>query len=93
MELDTERLYGGHPCTFPLRFPTVFIKALTDEGDLVFDPFMGTGTTAVACYETRRHFIGIEINPDYCKIAEKRIQEEREKYGLFGEQECQSPTS
>ena len=41
---------------------------------MIFDPFLGSGTTAVACKELNRNFIGIEINPEYCEIAEKRLQ-------------------
>jgi len=49
------------------------IKMFSNENELVFDPFLGSGTTVEACKEMRRNFIGIEINPDYCKIAEKRL--------------------
>jgi len=41
----------------------------TDENDVVLDPFMGSGTTAVACIRNDRKFIGFELNPDYCRIA------------------------
>lgn len=47
----------------------------TDAGDTVLDPFMGSGTTGVACVKLQRNFIGMEINPDYFKIAERRIKE------------------
>jgi len=52
-----------------------WITRLTDEGATILDPFMGSGTTGVACVKTGRNFIGIEIDPDYYAIAEKRIAE------------------
>jgi len=52
-----------------------WINDLTDEDDTILDPFMGSGTTGVACVKTGRNFIGIEIDPDYYAIAEKRIAE------------------
>lgn len=57
--------------------------SLIDNAEIVLDPFLGSGTTAVACYRTRRNYIGIEISPEYCKIAEKRIQQEKDKLALF----------
>ena len=49
-------------------------RTFTKEGDLVIDPFLGSGTTALACLKLNRNFIGIEKNHDYCEIARKRIQ-------------------
>ncbi len=71
---DTEKLYDKHPCTFPVRIPAVFIDALTNEGDIVFDPFMGSGTTAIAAQQQKRKWLGCEISEEYCKIARERIQ-------------------
>lgn len=51
------------------------IEMFSYEGNLVFDPFMGSGTTAIACKKLNRNFIGFEINPNYCDIAEKRLSE------------------
>ena len=51
------------------------IENYTNEGDTILDPFMGSGTTGVACVQTGRNFIGIEIDPDYFAIAERRIKE------------------
>jgi len=62
----------------PLALIERIIKASSKEGDLVLDPFLGSGTTAVVCQNLNRNFIGIEINPDYCKISEKRLKEENE---------------
>ncbi len=59
------------------------MAGFSDKGGLVLDPFFGSGSTGVAAVRTGRHFIGIEINPDYCAIAKKRIEQERDKYSLF----------
>ncbi len=72
-----------HPCSKPIKIWVELLKKLTDEGHTILDPFLGSGTTAVACYRTRRNYIGIEISPEYCKIAEKRIQQEKDKLALF----------
>jgi DNA modification methylase len=63
----------GHSAVFPLELPLNCIKHFTKEGDLVLDPFMGSGTTALACVQTRRNYIGFEINEEYVSLSEKRI--------------------
>jgi tRNA/tmRNA/rRNA uracil-C5-methylase (TrmA/RlmC/RlmD family) len=65
----------AHPSPKPIEYMLKLIARLTDEGDTVLDPFMGSGTTGVACAKLGRNFIGYEINPDYFAIAEKRIAE------------------
>jgi site-specific DNA-methyltransferase (adenine-specific) len=66
---------GLHPTQKPVALFEYLIKTYTNEGDLVLDNCMGSGTTAVACINTKRNFIGIELNPEYCEIANKRIDE------------------
>ena len=51
------------------------IILLTEEGDLVVDPFVGSGTTAIACKKTKRNYIGIELSTKYCELARKRIKD------------------
>lgn len=63
----------GHPAPFPEELPYRLIQLYTFEGDVVLDPFMGSGQTAVACIKTNRIFIGYEINCDYVELANKRI--------------------
>lgn len=63
-----------HPVAFPDELPNRCIAATTDANDLVLDPFMGSGTTGVACANLGRSFIGIEIEPKYFDIACKRIE-------------------
>ncbi len=74
-----------HPTQKPSEIFTQIIEDFTEKGNLILDPFFGSGTTGVAAVRMGRHFIGIEISPDYCTIAEKRIQAERDKYALFNE--------
>ena len=64
-----------HPTQKPLKLMYRIIEKYTKEGDTILDPFMGSGTTGVACVQLNRNFIGYEISPDYFKIAEKRISE------------------
>ena len=64
-----------HPTQKPIPVMVRAIEMLTDVGDTVLDPFMGSGTTGVACVQTGRNFVGYEINPTYFEIAEKRIRE------------------
>jgi len=72
-----------HPAQKPVALMQWCLENYSKEGDTILDPFLGSGTTAVACYRTRRNYIGIEISPEYCKIAEKRIQQEKDKLALF----------
>jgi adenine-specific DNA-methyltransferase len=65
--------YVNHPTQKPLLLFKIMIQASSDENDIVLDPFLGSGTTAVACKQLNRKFIGIEINPEYVNIANKRI--------------------
>lgn len=69
-----KKLYR-HPTVKPLNIVRNFIINSSLPGDIVLDPFMGSGTTAVACLETDRHFIGFETNEDYYNIALSRINE------------------
>lgn len=63
----------GHPAPFPVELPLRCLKLYTFEGDVVLDPFMGSGTTAVAALSSGRHFVGYEIDPAYVEKAEARI--------------------
>ena len=65
----------GHPTEKPIEIIKKLILTASSEGDLIFDPFMGSGTTAAACKELNRNFIGCEIESKYCEMAEKRLRE------------------
>lgn len=62
-----------HPTIKPVKLMEWLVRLLSKEGDFVLDPFMGSGTTGVACKNLNRKFIGIEMNADYCEFAKKRI--------------------
>lgn len=63
----------AHPCQFPSAIPIRLVKALTNVGDIVMDPFMGSGTSAIASIITDRNFIGGELNNNYFEITKQRI--------------------
>ena len=69
-----------------MRLIREIIETITQPGDLILDPFMGSGTTGVACVRTGRRFIGIEIDPTYFAIAQRRIAEAQLQPRLFDEQ-------
>ena len=66
----------GHPAMFPIELPTRCMKMFSYKNSTVLDPFMGAGTTGVACVQNNRNFIGIEIDKNYFDIAKERIGEE-----------------
>ncbi len=64
-----------HPAPFPIDLPLRLTLLYTNIGDTVLDPFMGSGTTALAAKMTQRHYLGYEISPEYCSAAKRRIAE------------------
>jgi modification methylase len=79
----------GHPAPFPVELPQRLIELYTYRDDFVLDPFVGSGTTAVAALRTGRRFAGYDTDADYVALARRRIQEERERLlrspALFGD--------
>lgn len=71
----TPRRISGHPATFDYNIPYECILAATNEGDIVLDCYMGTGTTAAAAMMTGRKYLGIEIDSSYCNKAEKELEQ------------------
>jgi site-specific DNA-methyltransferase (adenine-specific) len=69
----------GHPAPFPVELPYRCIQLYTFEGDVILDPFMGSGQTAIAALKTNRFYVGYEIEKRYVQLAEKRIKEIGEK--------------
>lgn len=65
----------GHPAPFPIELAERFINLYSYEKDLILDPFIGSGTTAIAAQKLNRHYVGYEINDEYCKLAKTRIIE------------------
>ena len=74
LHLATECGNRNHSATFPEGLPEWFIRLFTKELDTVLDPFMGSGTTLIVANRMRRHSIGIDIVPEYCKMAEKQFE-------------------
>jgi len=69
----------GHPAPFPVELPKRCIKLFSFVGDTVLDPFLGSGTTLIACLENNRTGIGVEINRNYCELAARRLKQ----HGIF----------
>ena len=69
----------GHPAPFPVELPQRFLELYTYEGDVVLDPFMGSGSTAVAAVRTGRHFLGYDTDPAYVDAARARVAAERDR--------------
>jgi site-specific DNA-methyltransferase (adenine-specific)/site-specific DNA-methyltransferase (cytosine-N4-specific) len=74
LHLATECANRKHSAVFPVALPSWFIKLFTKEGDVVLDPFMGVGTTALACIELNRKYIGIELKKEYIDMANDSIK-------------------
>lgn len=80
IHLATECSNRGHSASFPVALPSWFIKLFTKEGDLVLDPFLGSGTTAISCIQLGRHYIGIEAMPQYYQLAMRSIEGARARH-------------
>lgn len=71
--IATNSKQSGHPAAFPIEFPNRVIKLYSYKNDIVLDPFMGSGTTAIAALKNDRRYIGYELENKFCKLAESRI--------------------
>jgi len=78
-----DKIAFQHPATFPEQLATDHIYSWSNEGDLVYDPFGGSGTTAKACILLNRKYILSEISAEYCQLAEKRIFPYKRQKDLF----------
>lgn len=76
--LEFDRETGQHPTQKPVALMEYLIRTYTNEGEVVLDNCMGSGTTGIACVNTGRNFVGIEKDPDYFQIAKKRIEDANE---------------
>lgn len=79
LHLATESSNKSHSATFPRSLPSWFIKLFTQEGDLILDPFLGSGTTSISASLLNRNSVGIEILPEYYNIAIERFNDETSK--------------
>lgn len=78
----SDKLAYKHPAIFPEKLAIDHILSWSNKGDLVLDPMIGSGTTAIACIRTDRNYIGIDISEEYCNIARKRITNELKQLKL-----------
>ena len=84
LHLSTECSNRGHSASFPVSLPMWFTKLFTQEEDVVLDPFIGSGTTAIACLNLNRHYIGIEAMNNYCHLAESSISAWKDRHNGNG---------
>ena len=73
LHMATESSNKNHSAVFPVALPTWYIKLFTQPGDVVLDPFLGSGSTAVAALTLGRHYIGVDISADYVELANSRL--------------------
>lgn len=78
--INTKPFRDAHFATYPEELVGIMVKSGCPEGGIVLDPFMGAGTTAIVAKKLNRDYVGIELNPEYLKIAENRINKE---FGFF----------
>lgn len=83
ISFSVHRSIDQHPTQKPVALYEYLVRTYTNECDTVLDFTMGSGTTGVACMQTGRNFIGCEIDPDYFKIAEKRIHDAQQQTNIF----------
>jgi len=81
--VNNQERHGTHPTEKPRRLMTELVSDFTKPGDIVLDPFMGSGTTGVAAVKDGRRFIGIEMNPAYFDIACRRIEDAQRQGDFF----------
>lgn len=82
-EFGSKQNKTGHPAIFPEKLAEDHILSWSNPGDVVLDPFMGSGTTGVACVNTNRNFIGIELDDKYFEIAKQRIERHMRQISIF----------
>lgn len=80
---ETGSDYSDHPARFPISFASELIEPFSDCGATILDPFMGSGTTGVACVRLGRRFVGVEVEAKYFEIALRRIEQAQRQKDLF----------
>ena len=71
---DKVHMKRRHPASFPDRIPFDCIQVFSEKGDVILDPMVGSGSTAIAAHILERHYVGIDISPEYCELARQRIR-------------------
>ena len=79
-EMQVARNKTTHPAVFPEQLAHDHIVSWSNPGDIVLDPFVGSGTTAIAAFKENRHYIGFDISDEYCQMARARIEEAKRQY-------------
>ena len=92
IHMATECSNRNHSATFPVELPAWFTKLFTKPGDIVLDPFMGSGTTALAAIQLGRHFVGVDISKEYIALARKRTAHEQIRLPNIAERRASYPT-
>lgn len=89
-EIPLGKFRDAHFAVYPERLVELCILASTREGDFVFDPFTGSGTTGVVAYRLHRKFVGVDLSPKYQSMAQRRLDDASAQLGLFsaGEQDA-----
>jgi len=77
----TQDMKNAHPAAFPVDLIDRIISST--EAKIIFDPFMGSGTTAISAIKNNRNFVGVDLSPDYCEMAKKRIKQHKNQAKLF----------
>ena len=72
----------GHPAPFPVELPYRLMQLYTFKGDVVLDPFMGSGSAAIAALKSQRFYIGYDIDPEYVELANKRIMPHQQQMSM-----------
>lgn len=72
----------GHPAPFPVELPYRLIQLYTFKGDIVLDPFVGSGSTCIAALKAKRHYVGYDIDKEYVRLAETRIKQYIENHSV-----------
>lgn len=93
LHMATETGNKNHSAVFPSDLPEWFIKLFTKPGDIVLDPFVGSGTTSFSALQLGRHFVGIDINAEYIQLANQRIFEKQIKLPVVGEKKARYTVS
>jgi DNA modification methylase len=74
---ESKKIFDNHVAVYPVEFAKYFINGSTKEGDIVLDPFMGSGTTAVAANSVNRNYIGFELQKEYVNLSKIRIRDSK----------------
>ena len=84
LQRDSEKgVEREHPTQKPIALMEWILRRWSNAGDLILDPYLGSGTTAIAAKRLRRHFLGFELSPEYCEIGRRRIAEVEAQPMLF----------